>query len=464
MGCGGKGKPASSLAGFPNYEPPPIIYHQLPSSGLDDWNIDRAESLFVGLIHGQHHRRCFRTRWLILRNVRHGEDDTSMNRIDLEHTHLEIHRLVDDVRRVVDDLARWAQLRDRNEAFDIVADVDDDALVHKTHDLPRQIRPDGIGLTDAKPRILLGLLETERDTLVLGVDVENHHIDGVALLHDLRGMLHTLRPAHVGDMDQTIYPGLDLNKCSEARQVADFPVDASSNGVLQRQYHPRILLGLFHTERDLLFVRIDLEHDCFDRLANRHELRRMADVPRPAHLANVNETFNARFKFDKSAVVGDRNDLAGDAGSDWILLGDILPRIALQLLETEADALARPIDVEHFDLELRANRDELRWMRDAAPRHVRDVEQTVDTAEIDERTEVGDVLDDAFAYLILLKLLHELLALPRALVFEDHAARDNDVTAALVQLDNLEFELLTEQLVDVRHAAQSDLRAGQEGV
>src|SRR5256885_790420 len=103
-------------------------------------------------------------------------------------------------------------------------------------------------------------------------------------------------------------------------------------------------------------------------------------------------------------------------------------------------------------------------MGDAAPRHVRDVEQTVDAAEIDERTEVGDVLDDAFAHLILLKLLHELLPLPRALVFEDHATRDNDVAASLVQLDDLELELLAEQLVDVWNAAQSDLRPWQERV
>src|SRR4051794_15331970 len=103
-------------------------------------------------------------------------------------------------------------------------------------------------------------------------------------------------------------------------------------------------------------------------------------------------------------------------------------------------------------------------MGDATPRHVGDVEQAVDATEIDESTEVGDVLDDAFAHLILLKLLHELLALPRALVLEDHAARDHDVAAPLVQLDDLELELLAKQLVDVRNAAQSDLGPREERV
>ena len=153
-----------------------------------------------------------------------------------------------------------------------------------------------------------------------------------------------------------------------------------------------------------------------------------------------------------------------DARADRILLGDVLPRVALELLEAERDALTLPVDVEHLDLELLADLHELGRMRDAAPRHVGDVEQAVDAAEIDERTEVGDVLDDALPDLILLQLLHELLALARTLVLEDHAARDDDVAAALVELDDLELELLAEQLVDVRDATERDLRTGEERV
>src|SRR5688572_31988973 len=92
------------------------------------------------------------------------------------------------------------------------------------------------------------------------------------------------------------------------------------------------------------------------------------------------------------------------------------------------------------------------------------MQQSIDTAEIDECTEVGDVLDDAFAHLILLELLHELFALSSTFAFQDHATRHDDVPAPLVQLDDLELELLAEQLVDVRNATQRDLRAGEERV
>src|SRR2546425_10530369 len=42
--------------------------------------------------------------------------------------------------------------------------------------------------------------------------------------------------------------------------------------------------------------------------------------------------------------------------------------------------------------------------------------------------------------------------------------RETTMLAALVQLDDLELEALTEQLVDVGNASQRDLAAGQERV
>src|SRR5690606_26494222 len=65
---------------------------------------------------------------------------------------------------------------------------------------------------------------------------------------------------------------------------------------------------------------------------------------------------------------------------------------------------------------------------------------------------------------ILGELLHQLLALAGTLGLEDHAARDDDVAAALVELDDLELVLLPKKLVDVRNTAQRDLRTREECV
>src|SRR6202035_1513359 len=100
------------------------------------------------------------------------------------------------------------------------------------------------------------------------------------------------------------------------------------------------------------------------------------------------------------------------------------PRITLELLEAERDALAIPIDVENLDLELLPDVHHLGRVLNAPVRHVGDVEQSVDATEIDECAEVGDVLDHTFADLVLLELLHQLLAFARPLLLENHSTRD----------------------------------------
>src|ERR1043165_6823701 len=139
-------------------------------------------------------------------------------------------------------------------------------------------------------------------------------------------MLNALGPAHVGDVNEAIDARLDLDERAEAGEVADLAVDARADRVLERQHHPRVLLRLLHAERDLLFVRIDLEHHRFDRLADADELRRMTNISGPTHFRDMNEAFDARLQFDESAVVRDADDLARDARADRILVGDVLPR------------------------------------------------------------------------------------------------------------------------------------------
>src|SRR5438270_6698073 len=277
-------------------------------------------------------------------------------------------------------------------------------------------------------------------------------------------MLHALGPRHVGDVDQPVDAGLDFDERAERGQVADLAAQPCADGILLRQRHPRILLRLLHAERDFFFGLVDFQHDRFDRLADGDELRGMSYVAGPAHLGDVHEPFNPRLQLHEGAVVRNRYDLSLHPRTNRILRGDILPGIRLQLLEAERNALALPVDVENLDLELLADLHHLGRMRYAAVAHVGDVQQAVDAAEIDERAEVGDVLDDPFAHLSHLELFHQDVALGLPLGFEQHAPAHHDVAAALVELDDLELEALPQQLVDVGHAPQRDLAAGEERI
>src|SRR5678815_2979307 len=169
----------------------------------------------------------------------------------------------------------------------------------------------------------------------------------------------------------------------------------------------------------------------------------MTNVASPAHLADVHEALDTRLELDECTVVRDRHNLARHARADRILLRDVLPRIALQLFEAERDSLSLPVDIENLDFELRTDLHHLRRMLNASVRHVGDVQQAIDTAKIDERAEIGDVLHDSLANLILLEVLHQLVALACSLLLEDHTARHDNVPPSLVELDDLELEVLS---------------------
>ena len=102
-------------------------------------------------------------------------------------------------------------------------------------------------------------------------------------------------------------------------------------------------------------------------------------------------------------------------------------------------------------------------MFDAAPAHVGDVEQTVHAGEVDEGAEVGDVLDAAAANLALFNLGEEFAFLVGLLVFEEFAARDDDVLALVGDFDDFELEGLSDVAVCVVDGDEVNLGTGEEG-
>jgi hypothetical protein len=90
------------------------------------------------------------------------------------------------------------------------------------------------------------------------------------------------------------------------------------------------------------------------------------------------------------------------------------------------------------------------------------VEQPVDAAQVHERAEVSDVLDLPLADLVLRQVLEDRGLEPVALLLEHGTPRHHDVAAALVELDDLHLDRLSQHRVDILDLAQRDLRARQE--
>src|ERR1700712_1157049 len=101
-------------------------------------------------------------------------------------------------------------------------------------------------------------------------------------------------------------------------------------------------------------------------------------------------------------------------------------------------------------------------MVDVAPGELGDVDQAVDPVEVDEGAEVDDVGDLAFDHLAGLEAAEDLLADLFALLLQHRAAREDDVVAGAVQLDDFALERLAHELIKIVDATDVDERGGQE--
>src|SRR5690606_33122587 len=133
-------------------------------------------------------------------------------------------------------------------------------------------------------------------------------------------------------------------------------------------------------------------------------------------------------------------DLARCDLADRVGAGEDLPRVLLRRLERQGDALAVEVDLKDLDGDLLANLDDLRGVLDVLPGQLGDVDETVDAAKVNERTEVDDRRNLALADLALVQVVEEVRARLGLRLLEQGAARENHVVAVLVELEDLRLD------------------------
>src|SRR5262249_40792071 len=121
-------------------------------------------------------------------------------------------------------------------------------------------------------------------------------------------------------------------------------------------------------------------------------------------------------------------------------------------------------DVQNLHFDFLIDRHHFRRMADAAPAHVGNVEQAVDAAQVDERAELGDVLDHALALLADFQGFEQLLLLFGALLFDERPTADDDVASRFVDLQHEALDRAAQIIANVGRAADIDLAGGQEHV
>ena len=160
------------------------------------------------------------------------------------------------------------------------------------------------------PRVRHALLHAERDAAALLVDLEDHHLDLVAELHDLGRVDVLVRPVHFRDVDQALDARLDLDERAVVGDVGDLAEQARALRVAARQADPRVLAELLHAERDAVLLLVELQDLGGHFVADREHFRRMLDAA-PREVGDVQQTVDAA-QVDERAVVGDVLDDALD--------------------------------------------------------------------------------------------------------------------------------------------------------
>src|SRR5690606_286401 len=315
---------------------------------------------------------------------------------------------------------------------------------------------------EQRERILVELLDAERDPLALGLDVEHDRLDFLALLVIADGLLAGHVPRQIRQVHEAVDAARQADEHAEIGDRLDLALDAIALRVVLRELDPRVRLALLQAERDPTALLVDVEDHDLDLVADLHDLVRIDVLVRPIHLGDVHETLDALLDLDEAAVVSDVRDLAEQPRVRRIAAGEVRPRIRAELLQAERDAVALPVELEHLDLELLTDADDLGRMLDALPGHVGDVQQPIDAAQVDERAVIGQVLDDAAQHRAFLQVLEQRLALGAVFRLHDGAPRYDDVVALLVELDDLELERLPLERRRVADRAHVDERAGQE--
>src|SRR5258706_844367 len=275
-------------------------------------------------------------------------------------------------------------------------------------------------------------------------------------------MLHEMGPAQVADVDQAVDAFFDFDEDAEVGHVADAAFDGGSHRVLVMQRVPGIRLQLPHAQRYAALGWMHADDDALDGVADIHELRRVLHPLRPSHLADVDQTFDALLKFNECAVIGDTDDASADVRADGVALFGIQPGVRGELLEAQGTARLFLVELQDFYLYVVADVDQVLGVRETAPGHVGNMQQAVEAAEIYERAVFGQVLHRAGENRSLFEVRERFRTLSVDLFFEQLLARDHDVAALFVELDDGNVESLALEGVEVVNRANIDLRTRQE--
>src|SRR6266478_7676280 len=144
-----------------------------------------------------------------------------------------------------------------DEALDSFLQFDEHTEVRDRADLAIDLGVEWLALSDAVPRIIAELLDSQAYAFVLDFYSEHHCLNFVALLVDLRRMTNFLDPRKVRQMYETVDPRLDFDEHAEVGNRFDLALDRAAHRMNLRERFPRIGFGLLEPKRNPAVALVD---------------------------------------------------------------------------------------------------------------------------------------------------------------------------------------------------------------
>ena len=312
------------------------------------------------------------------------------------------------------------------------------------------------------PWVFFQLLVSEAHAAILLVEFEHDNFDFVPYVAKLRGVLDLLGPAEVRDVHQTVDAFFQLDEEAEVGEVAHRAFLLGLHRVTDFDVGPWILRELLEAERHLAPFAVDAQNHAFDFVVDLQEVLRAAQVLRPRDFADVEKTLHTWRDFHKGSIIGHDHHAALDLGAFDQVLGECVPWVRRELLHAQGDALLLVVEVQNHHVDFLVHFHHLFRMAHTAVAHVGDVHQAIDAAQVHEHPVRGDVLDRTLEHLTHFEALDDEALLLLELGFDKSLVRHDHVLKLLVDLDNLEFHLLSNVFVEVTDGLHIHLRPGQE--
>src|SRR5699024_4008261 len=254
-----------------------------------------------------------------------------------------------------------------NKTFEVVRQADEHAFAGNINDFALGLSRSAVRFGEPSPGISLDLLVAEPNATIFTVDCHDNHFNLFILVNYLIRVVDLLGPAQIRYVDKAVNAGFQFNKHSKIGEVAYCSFVLGSHRIALVDIFPGIFLKLLDTERNFLFGLVYIQHYAVDNIVFTDQLRWVLNMLRPRHLRDVNESFNAFFKFDKGTVIRNGNNPTLYLNIFRILKINFIPRMRLQLLKSKRYALTFFIKIDNGHVKPLIQRNDLVGMIHTAP-------------------------------------------------------------------------------------------------